>query len=86
MNRSFSLLGDEFLIRLEGWLPFETFRRAGFGHVLRGREAVLTIERGASLVWFDTNGAPAVAYFAGLYEAKPRLRIPAAVPQQVARR
>ena len=85
-NTAFSLLGDRFQVRLEGWLPFETFRRAGFGHVLRGRESVLTIERGVSLVWFDADGTPVVAYAAGLYEPKPRLRIPATVPQQVAQR
>jgi hypothetical protein len=80
------LLGDRFEIRLEGWLPLETFRRAGFGHVLRGRESILTIERGVSLVSFDSNGTPVVAYAAGLHAPKVRLRIPAALPQQVAQR
>ena len=58
--------------------------RAGFGHVLRGREHVLTIERGVSLVWFDRDGSPEVAYAAGLYAPQARLRIPSSVPQQVA--
>jgi hypothetical protein len=82
---AFTMLGDRFAVRLESWLPFETFRRAGFGHVLRGREAVLTIERGVSLVWFDSDGSPVVSYAAGLYAPTARLRIPASVPQQVAR-
>ncbi len=82
---AFSILGDQFAVRFESWLPFETFRRAGFGHVLRGRERVLTIERGVSLVWFDSDGSPVVSYAAGLYAPKARLRIPASVPQQVAR-
>ena len=82
---AFSILGDQFAVRFESWLPFETFRRAGFGHVLRGRERVLTIERGVSLVWFESNGSPVVSYAAGLYAPKARLRIPASVPQQVAR-
>jgi hypothetical protein len=85
-NETFLLLGDRFEIRLEGWLPLETFRRAGFGHVLRGRESILTIERGVSLVSFDSNGTPVVAYAAGLHAPKVRLRIPAALPQQVAQR
>jgi hypothetical protein len=82
---TFPILGDRFSVRLESWLPFETFRRAGFGHVLRGRERVLTIERGVSLVWFDSDGSPVVSYAAGLYAPQARLRIPASVPQQVAR-
>ena len=81
----FSILGDQFEVRIESWLPFETFRRAGFGHVLRGRERVLTIERGVSLVWFEADGSPVVSYAAGLYAPKARVRIPASVPQQVAR-
>jgi hypothetical protein len=85
-RKTFSILGDPFSVRMESWLPFETFRRAGFGHVLRGREAVLTIERGVSLVWFEREDAASVTYAAGLYAPKPRLRIPALVPQQVARR
>ena len=82
---AFTILGDPFAVRIESWLPFDTFRRAGFGHVLRGREPVLTIERGVSLVWFEPDGSPAVSYAAGLYAPKARLRIPASVPQQVAR-
>lgn len=88
-NRPFrsvlTILGDPFAVRIESWLPFDTFRRAGFGHVLRGREPVLTIERGVSLVWFERDGSPAVSYAAGLYAPKARLRMPASVPQQVAR-
>jgi hypothetical protein len=85
-RKSFPILGDPFSVRMESWLPFETFRRAGFGHVLRGHESVLTIERGVSLVSFEREDAPSVIYAAGLYAAKPRLRIPAVVPQQVASR
>ena len=80
----FSVLGDGFSVRMESWLPFETFRRAGFGHVLRGREPVLTVERGVSLVWFARDGSPTVAYAAGLYAPAPRVRIPVYIPQQVA--
>jgi hypothetical protein len=80
----FPVLGDRFSVRMESWLPYETFRRAGFGHVLRGREPILTVERGVSLVWFARDGSPAVAYAGGLYAPSPRVRIPVSVPQQVA--
>jgi len=80
----FPVLGDRFSVRMESWLPYETFRRAGFGHVLRGREPILTVERGVSLVWFARDGSPAFAYAGGLYAASPRVRIPVSVPQQVA--
>jgi len=80
----FSILGDRFSVRMESWLPFDTFRRAGFGHVLRGREHVLTIERGVSLVSFDRADDPTVTYAAGLYAPPTRVRIPLSVPQQVA--
>ena len=79
---SFALLGDGFTLRLDAWLPFDTFRRGGFGHVLRGRQRILTIERGASLAWFGADGTPISAYAGNLYAAAPRLRIAAGSPQQ----
>jgi hypothetical protein len=77
-REDFSILGDRFTVRMESWLPMDTFRRAGFGHVLRGREHLLTIERGASLIWFSADGSPSTAYAGGLYAPRPRYRIPAA--------
>jgi hypothetical protein len=81
-RETISILGDSFSVHLDAWLPFDTFRRGGFGRVLRGREPVLTIERGVSLVWFAADGSPRIVYSAGLYAPKPRFRIPAALPQQ----
>jgi hypothetical protein len=81
-GETFSILGDTFTVQMDAWLPFDTFRRGGFGHVMRGRQAVLTVERGVSLVWFTVDGQPRVAYAAGLYAPGPRFRIPASVPQQ----
>lgn len=78
------MLGDTFSVRMESWLPFETFRRAGFGRVLAGHRPIMTIERGVSLLWFEPDGSPSIAYAAGLYAPKPRVRIPALLPQQVA--
>jgi hypothetical protein len=76
------VLEEALTIRLDAWLPADTFRRAGFGHVLRGREHVLIIERGVSLVWFGADGAASQPfYWAGLYAAQPRFRLPAATLQ-----
>jgi hypothetical protein len=72
----FSILGDEFVARMDSWLPDDTFRRGGFGHVLRGRQRVLFVERGLSLVWFRPNGSAAAVYAAGVYAPRPRFRIP----------
>ncbi len=77
-----SLLGDTFTVQMDGWLPFDTFRRGGFGRVMRGRQAALVVERGVSLVWIAADGRARVAYAAGLYAPRPRFRIPASIPQQ----
>jgi hypothetical protein len=75
----FRLLDEPLRLRLDGWLPFDTFRRAGFGHLLRGRERLLTVERGVSLVWLGRDGRPSPPqYAAGLFAPQPRYRIPAA--------
>jgi hypothetical protein len=60
-------------IRMEGWVPFETFRRAGFGHVVLDRRVVLIVERGVSLVALDQGDA---FYAASVYAQHPRFRIP----------
>jgi len=60
-------------IRMDGWVPFETFRRAGFGHITLDRRLVLTVERGVSLVALDR---PEPFYAAGVYALRPRFRIP----------
>jgi hypothetical protein len=73
---TFRLLDDPFTVRMESWLPVDTFRRAGFGHVIRGREHVLTMERGVSLVWFDRNARPSnPVYAASVYAPGPRYRL-----------
>ena len=73
-----AVAGDRFTVRMESWLPDDTFRRAGFGQVLLGRDRLLIVERGASLVWLGSRGEPQVSYVAGLYAARPRFRIPRA--------
>jgi hypothetical protein len=80
----FQLVDEVLALRLDGWLPFDTFRRAGFGHVLRGRTRVLTIERGVSLVWLGRDGRPSSHYAAGLFAPQLRFRILRAVSPQFA--
>ena len=72
-----AIAGEALTIRMDAWLPQDTFRRGGFGHVLHGREHALWIERGISLMWLGRDGEPAHAYGAGLYTPEARYRIPA---------
>jgi hypothetical protein len=75
-DRNLAIRGDVFRIRMDAWLPTDTFRRASFGHVVLNRQPILLIERGASLVWLGNDGQPHVAYAGGLYAPQPRFRIP----------
>jgi hypothetical protein len=78
----FRVIDEMFTVRMDSWLPFDTFRRAGFGHVLRGRQHVLTLERGVSLVWFGRDAEPSRPYYAAsIFAAEPRYRVPAATLQ-----
>ena len=80
-RQEFRLLDDPLTVRMESWLPSDTFRRAGFGHVIRGREHVLTLERGVSLVWFDRNArASNAVYAASIYAPGERYRISSVSP------
>jgi hypothetical protein len=73
----FSLVGETFTVRMDAWLPTDTFRRGGFGHVVRGRRPVLTVERGVSLMAIGRDGQPSITYVGGPYAARQRYRIPA---------
>jgi hypothetical protein len=65
------------LIRMDAWLPADTMRRAGFGHVIVGGRHALTLERGATLGLFDAAGAVSrYAYEGGSFSLEPRDRIP----------
>ncbi len=77
----FRLFDDPFTVRMESWLPSDTFRRAGFGHVLRGREHALTLERGVSLVWFNRNARSSnPVYAASVYAPGRRYRLSSVSP------
>jgi hypothetical protein len=74
--RDVAIAGDTFHIRMDSWLPTDTFRRASFGHVILARRPILMVERGASMVWMAGDGNPQVAYAGGLLAPQPRFRIP----------
>jgi len=63
-------------LRMESWLPTDTIRRAGFGHVIVDRRHVLTLERGVSVVALDQDGAAMrTEYASGLFAPLPRFRV-----------
>ena len=57
-------------IRMESWLPTDTIRRAGFGHVIVEPAARLTLERGISFVALGPGGD--TVYDSGLFAPIPR--------------
>ena len=57
-SRLITIAGLPVEIRMESWLPFDTIRRMGFGHVIASRRHALIVERGVSFVAFDANGEP----------------------------
>jgi hypothetical protein len=78
-TEQFHVLEEPFTVRMDSWLPSDTFRRAGFGHVLRGRDQVMTLERGINLVWLGRTGLPSPPHYsASLFAAQPRYRLLAA--------
>jgi hypothetical protein len=70
-------IGDVWLdVRMESWIPPDTIRRAGFGHVIAGRRHVLTLERGVSFIALSGSGEPVLAtYASSLFAPLPRFRV-----------
>jgi hypothetical protein len=63
-------------VRMDSWIPGDTMRRAGFGHVIASHGHVLTLERGVSVVAFGDDGRPLLTtYASGLFAPPSRLRI-----------
>ena len=73
---SLRLAGLDMDIRMESWLPIDTMRRAGFGHVIVNGRRGLTLERGVSFVALAPDGRPLLTTYAwGPYEPEARYRI-----------
>jgi hypothetical protein len=72
-RRSLSLGGIPVEIRMESWLPADTIRRMGFGHVIAARRHTLIVERGVSFVAFDRSGRSIRSgYDSGIFAPQPR--------------
>ena len=81
-SETFSIFEEQLTVRMESWLPIDTFRRAGFGHVLRDRQRLMFLERGVNLIWLGSDGRVSAPYYAAsLFAPQPRFRIPAATLQ-----
>jgi len=65
-------------VRMESWLPTDTIRRAGFGHVVVNGRHELTIERGISFRALGQGGE--TLYDSGLYAPIPKLRLQSQSP------
>ncbi len=63
-------------VRMESWLPTDTIRRAGFGHVVVNGRHELTIERGISFRALGPDGQ--AVYDSGLFG--PLLQVPLTPP------
>ena len=66
-------------IRMESWLPTDTIRRAGFGHVIVNRRHALTLERGISFIALGPGGKS--IYDSGLFAPIPKLNLTLLMPQ-----
>ena len=63
-------------VRMESWLPADTIRRGGFGHVVAGRRPLLTIERGVSFLAASPEGAALrIDYASSLFAPLRRARL-----------
>jgi Protein O-mannosyl-transferase TMEM260-like len=68
-----SASGQDVDIRFECWLPADTIRRAGFGHIIVNRLHQLTLDRGVSFVALDDDGRATLrAWAGGLFAPQPR--------------
>jgi hypothetical protein len=60
-------------VRMESWLPTDTIRRSGFGHVIVNRHHMLAIDRGVSLLVLGSSGPPLLTeHRAGLFASVQR--------------
>ena len=79
---TFLIAGEPYTVRMDSWLGTDTFRRAGFGHVLKGRTRMFIVERGVGFSWIRADGQSVPpTYAAGLFAPQPRFRIPASAPR-----
>jgi 4-amino-4-deoxy-L-arabinose transferase-like glycosyltransferase len=69
----FDLDGHRMDVRIECWMPADTIRRMGFGHVIVDRHHELTLDRGVSFAALDGAGRASLrAWASGLLAPQPR--------------
>jgi hypothetical protein len=66
-RRRITIDGRALDIRMESWLPADTIRRAGFGHVVLDGRHALTLERGVSALVIAPDDTARWAYASGLF-------------------
>jgi hypothetical protein len=75
-RRTLTLDGVNVSIRMESWLPADTIRRMGFGHVIAAHQHTLIVERGVSFAAFDERGRPLrTAYASNIFAPQARYLI-----------
>jgi Protein of unknown function (DUF2723) len=75
-REAFTLAGQRVQVRMESWLPADTMRRSGFGHVIVSRRHALTMERGVSVVGWTVDGwVVATEYASSLFAPQPTYRV-----------
>lgn len=68
-----ALRGLDIDIRIEAFMPFDTIRRAGYGHVIANRRHALTLDRGVSFVALGPDGHASMrTWLGGLFAPQPR--------------
>jgi hypothetical protein len=68
-----ALSGHDVEVRIECWMPADTIRRSGFGHVIVNRRHELTLDRGVSFAALDGTGHASLrAWASGLLAPQPR--------------
>ncbi|HEY3382109.1 MAG TPA: DUF2723 domain-containing protein [Vicinamibacterales bacterium] len=71
-----AMAGHRLDVRMECWLPADTIRRMGFGHVIVDRRHALTLDRGVSFVALNEDGTPrATGWLGGLFTPQTRFII-----------
>jgi Protein of unknown function (DUF2723) len=72
-RRDVRLRGVNMEVRMDSWLPSDTIRRMGFGHVIAAHQHTLIVERGVSFAAFDDRGrAMRTAYASNIFAPQSR--------------
>jgi hypothetical protein len=80
-RREVRLRGVNVEVRMDSWLPSDTIRRMGFGHVIAAHQHTLIVERGVSFAAFDDHGrAMRTAYASNIFASQSRYLVDSRAP------